>query len=96
MTPNTLSLCFRVSNELGASRVFTKDGNILYGVGVELVKVRGDSVQQGEVWATVHHDEPRISNRLQSMIEDAIQIKETTEKICTSKIVKIIGPNDSI
>lgn len=62
----------KVSLALGAGRQRVGQ-TINYGVGVVLLKVRGERVSQGEAWAELHHDDP-LPKDLVSNIQDALTL----------------------
>ena len=87
---------FRVSNELGAGRGYSKLAEIDHAVGVQLLKVKGDTVEEDEAWAIVHHSIAKLPSRLCQMISDSVEVvvPETTTAITHSHIVKIIKSDE--
>ncbi|MCP4447825.1 MAG: thymidine phosphorylase [Myxococcales bacterium] len=73
---------------LGAGRRAAKD-SIDHSVGIELRAKVGDSIQVGDVLATVHHNDQGLAEAIK-LIEGAYTISNSAVEVATSRILEVL------
>lgn len=84
----------QVCGALGASRARASD-TILPAVGAQLYVKVGQNVTQGQQWVELKHECQEIPKDLLQKLEKAIQISPQQGHTEQSRILEIIGANDS-
>ncbi|XP_069101075.1 thymidine phosphorylase-like [Argopecten irradians] len=83
-------LCAIASGKLGAGR--SKSGDVIqFGVGLMLQVCVGDAIDQGEVWANVHHNSDTIPPEVLTVLENALVVQDQKlTNISGSRVIKVI------
>lgn len=78
--------------ELGAGRLHPDD-SVNHGVGLVLKTHKGASLNEGDVWGVVYHDEEITTNQLSTFKKSlSIGNGESNENSYESRIIEVIKP----